>query len=172
LTQFGFGPYNGPEQLTIREDFGGPHFELELSGGPVIQCHGPRWWFQGNVFDLGDAASLEGHWVDFIVGIKYEADSSGWVDVYERVRDRGQRTFTLMHHLSGRPTYQWGTCGRYNISRHGTDPRGQVVRYMDQQNDYEGYWDNRPRSRFPSHTFLASGLLIARSIAAAQSAAP
>jgi hypothetical protein len=172
LTQYGFGPYSGPEQLELREDFGQPHFEIELGGGQVDNCNGPRWWSQGNVFDLGDAASLEGHWVDFIVGIRFETDNSGWVDVYERIPDRGQKTFTLIHHLTGKPTYQWGTCGRYTISRTGTDPAGHTVRYMDQQNDYEGYWDRRPRSTFPTHSFLRSGLLIAPSLAATEAAAP
>jgi hypothetical protein len=172
LTQYGFGPYSGPVQLELRDDFGRPHFVLELSGGHVVDCHGPRWWSQPRVFDLGDATSLEGHWVDFIVGIKFETGSSGWVDVYKRIPDRGERTFRLVHHLTGRPTYQWGTCGRYTISRNGTDPAGRTVRSMDQQNDYEGYWDDRPRSDFPAHTFVRSGLLIAPTLAAAEAAAP
>lgn len=172
LAQYGFGPYNGAVELQLRDDFGRSHFELQLNGGQVLDCQGPDWWSQGNVFDLGDAVSLEGHWVDFIVGIKFAADNSGWVDVYRRVLDRGRKTFTLIQHLTGRPTYQWGTCGRYTISSAGTDAAGQTVRYLDQQNDYEGYWDDRPRSRFPTHAFLRSGLLIAPSLAAAKAAAP
>jgi hypothetical protein len=172
LAQYGFGPYNGAVQLQLRDDFGGPHFELQLNGGEVANCQGPDWWAQGNVFDLGDAVSLEGHWVDFIVGIKFATDTTGWVDVYRRIPDRGQRTFRPIRHLAGKPTYQWGTCGKYTISDTGTDSVGHTVRYMDQQNDYEGYWDDRPRSQFPTHSFLRSGLLIAPSLAAAEAAAP
>ncbi len=128
--QFGFGPYNGAEELGLRQDYGPTHFEMQLNEGHVVNCSGPAWWYQGNVFDLGDAATLEGHWVDFIVGISWRADTSGWVDVYRRVPDLGQQIFTRMYHLTGKPTYQWGTCGQYSISRHGTDTSGRMVRYM------------------------------------------
>jgi hypothetical protein len=173
LTQYGFGPFNGAEELELLQTHSGAtHFELQLNGGRVVNCHHQRRLSQGRLLDLGDARSSEGHWVDFIVGIRWETNSSGWVDVYMRRPDRGQLTFRLVHRLTGRPTYEWGTCGRRRISRSGTDPHGHAVRYMDQQNDYEGYWNRRPRSRFPSHTFLQSGLLIAPTLLTAKAAAP
>ncbi len=43
---------------------------------------------------------------------------------------------------------------------------------MDQQNDYEGYWDKRPIARFPRHYFLQSGYLIAADLAAAEASGP
>jgi hypothetical protein len=171
LTQYGFGPYDGAEQLMLRQDFGSTHFEIQLQSGHVVRCNGPKWWSEDDVFDLGAARPLEGHWVDFIVGIKFETDTSGWVDVYMRVPDRGQWTFTRRYHLVGKPTYQWGTCGHYRISSRGTDPAGRIVRYMDQQNDYEGYWDDRPLAQFPTHSFLQSGIVIAPDLAAAEAAA-
>jgi hypothetical protein len=43
-----------------------------------------------------------------------------------------------------------------------------MVRYMDQQNDYEGYWDKRSIAAFPEHAFLQSGIVITRSLSAAE----
>ena len=172
LTQYGFGPYNGAEELGLGQDFGGNHFELQLNGGHVVNCQGPAWWFQGNEFDLGDATALEGHWVDFIVAISFRSDTGGWVDAYERVPDLGQKTFKRLYHLSAKPTYQWGNCGQYTITAHGTDAHGKMVQYMDQQNDYEGYWDKRPIAQFPTHAFLQSGYVIANNLTAVQTLTP
>ena len=170
LMQYGFGPYNGAEQLMLSQDFGATHFELSLDGGQVVNCAGPKLWKRGNMLDLGSAARLEGRWVDFIVGIDWRTDNTGWVDVYMRVPGFGQRTFKRKYHITGRPTYQWGTCNGSEISSRGTRPGGARAPYMDQQNDYEGYWDQRPLSRFPSHTFIRSGVVIASDLAAVEAA--
>ena len=172
LMQYGFGPYNGAVEIELGQDFGATHFELQWNGGRVVDCAGPSWWQRGNVFDLGDAAALEGHWVDFIVGIDWRTDGHGWVDIYKRVPGLGQTAFKRKYHLTGRPTYQWGTCGKYDISRRGTNVHGAIVHYMDQQNDYEGYWDKRPIADFPTHSFVRSGMVITPTLATAKTVAP
>jgi hypothetical protein len=43
---------------------------------------------------------------------------------------------------------------------------------MDQQNDYEGYWDDRPIADFPEHEFLRSGYVIVPDLPAAEAVSP
>ena len=109
---------------------------------------------------------LIGHWVDWIVGVRWTEDASGWVDVYTRVPDLGDTTFTLRYHLTGVPTAQWGSC-----SGGGTPDSTQPGSY-DQMNHYEGYWDGRPVAQFPSADLQRMGYVIAPDLGTAESAYP
>jgi len=161
--QWGLGPYNGPVQLTTVQACCWTPATAELvidrNGGYYVNCVNQSG--NSDYFQLyPDISALVGHWVDVIVGVHWTKDTSGWVDVYTRVPDFGETSFTLRGHLTGRPTAQWGSCNG--------NADDSTVDQGDQQNSYEGYWDGRSASTFPTNELQRRGYVIAPDLATAE----
>jgi hypothetical protein len=170
LMQMGMGPMNSPLQLELYapDPSWGP-----TEGGLMLGRHwGPvdcaTWDNQDEHQLYADPSSLIGHWVDWIVGVHWTKDTTGWVDVYTRVADFGDTAFTLRYHLTGVPTAQWGSCSTGG----GTPSDSTQAGSYDQMNHYEGYWDERPVSQFPTANLQRRGYVIAPDLATAEATFP
>jgi hypothetical protein len=86
-----------------------------------------------------------GHWVEFVIGIHWATDNTGWFEVYSRNKDNGESGFTLRASNSNVPTMQY--------------VKGQALpsTTLDKQDHYYGYWTTP--SSFPTNTVDHKGLM-------------
>jgi hypothetical protein len=105
LMQMGMGPMNSPLQIELYapDPSWGP-----TAGGLMLARHWglvdcATWNNQDDHQLYADPSSLIGHWVDWIVGVHWTKDATGWVDVYTRVVDSATPRSRCATTLPARP---------------------------------------------------------------------
>ncbi|BAO45311.1 hypothetical protein TBH_C2401 [Thiolapillus brandeum] len=115
---------HGPDELSaspsialdVTGDAAGNHegFHINLHAGDLDD---PRRSLQWKSFPLSDARLNRGHWVDFILKIRFAADFTGSVDVWRR--DEGGDRFRHVLALGDVPTLQYrGSVNHGQVGSH------------------------------------------------------
>jgi hypothetical protein len=157
--QLNYGQSSPPMALALNcgqtSSDGQLHFGVYRNGGG-ISCTGCQ-DFPSQEFRQINVGPFLDRWIDFVVGVHWATDNTGWFEYYSRNKSNGETGFTLRASNSGIPTMQ------YVI--------GQPIpsQLSDKQDQYFGYWDSSriPASGFPTNYVDHRGLMLFSDKAAA-----
>jgi hypothetical protein len=149
VEQFNYGLSSPPIGLALNcsqdSTDGQLHFGIDRNAGYIscVGCQDFTSW-QHTQLDVGPFMN---HWVEFVIGIHWAVDNTGWFEVYSRNRDNGETGFTLRLSNSNVPTMQ--------------QVKGQALpaTTLDKQDHYFGYWSSADTpSPFPTNYVDHRGL--------------
>jgi hypothetical protein len=121
------------------------HFGIKRNAGGIscVSCHD----FPSQQHTQIDVGPFLDRWVEFVIGIHWATDNTGWFEVYSRNKGNGETGFTLRLSNSNVATMQY--------------VKGQPLpaTTLDKQDHYFGYWDlARTPSPFPTNYVDHAGL--------------
>lgn len=98
-----FTQLHGPDNLGTN-----PAFAIDASDRITFQMRaGDITKSGGNDYELFNGDLNKGHWIDFILTVKYAADNTGFVNIQRR--DEGQTNFTEVLNIVNTPTLQYSS---------------------------------------------------------------
>jgi hypothetical protein len=170
LYQFGYPTLSSPP-LSINIDRptdGVPRFQVFQNAG-LLTNNGSGFYRGTNMGDTNIVAVPFDSWVEIIVGVKWETNSTGELRVYYRIPSQGTG-WVLAVSKSGVPTEQYGTTPSGSVNATFTNSSGDPINVLDHGGLYFGY-GSMPSS-FPTNYVSQAGLTRSSSLSAAQSTFP
>lgn len=122
------------------------HFGINRNGGG-ISCNGCQ-DFPSHQHTQINVGPFVGHWVEFVIGIHWATDGTGWFEVYSRNQYNGETGFTLRLSNSNVATMQY--------------VKGQSLpsTTLDKQDQYTGYTSSADTpSPYPTNYVDHKGLM-------------
>lgn len=123
------------------------HYGLDRNAG-AISCQGCNDFtsYQHTQLNVG---TFMDKWVDWVIGIHWATDNTGWFEYYSRTRANGESNFTLRISGYNVPTMQY-------ITGQPLPPNAN-----DKQDHYFGYWTQAdvPPAGFPTNYVDHTGLM-------------
>jgi hypothetical protein len=147
VEQFNYPSLSSPPmalEMSCRST-GQLHFGIDRDAGG-ISCVGCQDFPSFQITSL-DVGAFVNRWVEFVIGIHWATDNTGWFEVYTRNRDAGETGFTLKLSNYNVPTMQY--------------VKGQALpaTSLDKQDQYFGYWTSADTPNpFPTNYVDHSGL--------------
>ena len=170
LYQFGYPTLSSPPlSINIDRPYDGlPRFQLFQNAG-LLKNNGSGFYAGTQMGDTNIVPVPFDTWVEIIVGVKWETNSTGELRAYYRIPSKGTG-WVLAVSKSGIPTEQYGTTPSGSVNSTFTDSSGKPLNVLDHGGLYFGY-GSMPSS-FPTNYVSQSGLVRASSLSAAQSTLP
>lgn len=111
----------------------GDQIYVQRYAGPVTKNASGQWVAaEYSLYSLGKQSTYVGHWLEFLVGVKWGSHSDGEIHVQMRCKDLGDTAFREVVTQAGLNTWQWG--GSSNVPQ---DPNGLAV--CDKLDSYWGF---------------------------------
>jgi hypothetical protein len=92
-----------------------------------------------------------------VIGILWKTDATGEIQVYTRVKDDGQKQFSLRLARHKTPTWQYGSTPSGNVRSNGTNVSDNTQhRTLDKEGLYFGYFAG---GAFPTNRVSENGMI-------------
>jgi hypothetical protein len=157
VAQFNYPSLSAPPaSLTLRGVQGRLYWSLQRNAGFLYRA--ASWGWEGTVREEPVIMPAEvGKWTEFVIGILWKTDAKGEVQVYTRVKDDGQKRFTLRLVRRKTATWQYGSTPYGNVRPNGTNVSdNQQHGSLDKEGLYFGYFAG---GAFPTNSVSENGLI-------------